>query len=396
MKKTFAILVAAILLVCMLGLLASCDSTEENDGSVEEETSSPFYFMAHDDGKNCTVHVQLDQITGTSIEFPAKSPEGLTVSRFAINGDSDSITSITFPEGITKISDSFSRCTALETVKLPSTLVEIDSNVFKGCTALKSISLPSSLEKIGGGAFAGTGLTTVKLPDSVTAFSGAFDDCASLTSIHISKNATKYLSSFDLKNCPAISTITVSEDNPVYHAVNNCLIHTESKELRMACKTSQIPDDGSVTVIGSGAFSGLPMTTITIPEGITALKSSAFSDCTNLKTISLPSTLTTIDNGAFYGCTSLNNVTIPEGVTKIVSNAFTNCTALTKITIPASVREIGVGPNGTGGYDIFKGCTALQTVTYKGTVSSWRFACRYDNATTTYKVSCLDGTVTFN
>ena len=398
MKKTFAFLVTTLLLVCMLGLLIACDNTGGTNDSTEGEISSPFYFIDHNDGKNCTVTVNVDEVAGSSIVFPAQSPDGLTVSAFKFAGNTDFVTSITIPEGVTTIgSSSFSNLTALETVNLPNTLVEIKNNAFEGCTALKSISWPSSLEKIGGRAFAGTGFTTVNLPDTVTFMDGAFVDCASLTSVNIPKNVTKNLSFDCFENCPAISSITVSEGNPVYHAANNCLIKTESKELLMACKTSVIPDDGSVTVIGDAAFSGFQsLTTLTIPEGVTTLESSAFANCTNLKTISLPSTLTKIEAGAFYGCTSLNNVTIPTGVTEIQSGAFSDCTSLTKITIPATVKKIGVHLSANGGDDVFRGCTSLQTVTYEGTIITWRSACEYDDLKTTYKVSCLDGTVTFD
>ena len=48
-----------------------------------------------------------------------------------------------------------------------------------------------------------------------------------------------------------------------------------------------------------------------------------------------------IDSWAFDYCYSLTTVTIPNSVTAIVDCAFVNCSGLTSITIPESVTSIG-------------------------------------------------------
>ena len=54
--------------------------------------------------------------------------------------------------------------------------------------------------------------------------------------------------------------------------------------------------------------------TITIPEGIVAIKQNAFKRCKTITKIVLPSTLKKIGSNAFYGCCSLRSVNIPCGV----------------------------------------------------------------------------------
>ena len=55
--------------------------------------------------------------------------------------------------------------------------------------------------------------------------------------------------------CTGLTSIVVEDGNPVYHSAGNCLIETATKTLIAGCKTSIIPDDGSVTSIGKEVFS---------------------------------------------------------------------------------------------------------------------------------------------
>lgn len=52
-----------------------------------------------------------------------------------------------------------------------------------------------------------------------------------------------------------------------------------------------------------------------------------------------------------YSCSSLTNVIIPNSVTDIGDSAFSNCSNLTSITIGSSVTKIG--------YEVFYECPAL-------------------------------------
>jgi len=130
--------------------------------------------------------------------------------------------------------------------------------------------------------------------------------------------------------------------------------------------------DGTVLVKYNGNASDL-----IIPEGVTAIGNSAFSDCTSLISVIIPSSVTSIGEMAFIGCTDLTSITvdiqnnnfssmegvlfnknrtllvayppgkqgnyiIPGGVTGIRVWAFAEC-CLTSVTIPESVTGIGYG-----------------------------------------------------
>ena len=108
-------------------------------------------------------------------------------------------------------------------------------------------------------------------------------------------------------------------------------------------------------VIGKCAFKGCSgLTSLTLPAGITEIRSYAFSSCSGLTSLTLPAGITSIGDDAFYGCSGLTSITIPNGVTQIDKNAFRDCTGLTSLTLPANIKRIGESA--------FEGCSGLTSL----------------------------------
>ena len=117
--------------------------------------------------------------------------------------------------------------------------------------------------------------------------------------------------------------------------------------------TSVIIPEG-VTAIANYAFQGASyLTSVVIPDTVTSIGNSAFRNCKALTSIEIPDSVTSIGTYAFSG-TSLTSVALPENLTAIASNAFYNCTSLESIDIPDSVTSIGTYA--------FEGCTSLESV----------------------------------
>ena len=129
------------------------------------------------------------------------------------------------------------------------------------------------------------------------------------------------------------------------------------------CSLSNIAIPDSVTAIGDSAFSDCSsLSNIVIPDSVTAIGDSAFSDCSSLSNIVIPDSVTAIGDSAFSGCSSLSNIVIPDSVTAIGDFAFSDCSSLPNIVIPNSVTRIGDYA--------FSFCSSLPNIVIPNSVTS--------------------------
>ena len=205
-----------------------------------------------------------------------------------------SLTSIVIPKGVTEIGESaFSGCTGLTGVVIPEGVTEISMNVFRDCTGLTGVVIPEGVKEIGYGAFSGcTGLTNIVIPNSVTVImSSAFSGCTGLTGIVIPEGVTE-IDCGAFGGCTNLTTISVSVDNPSYVSINNCCLSKDLRRLIFGCRSSIIPD------------------------GVSMIEWDAFRDCAGLTSIRIPDSVTAIGVSAFYGCN------LPESVKKELAVKF--------------------------------------------------------------------------
>ena len=119
----------------------------------------------------------------------------------------------------------------------------------------------------------------------------------------------------------------------------------------------------TVETIGNTAFQNSAVTSVTIPDSVTAIYSGAFANCSQLTNISIPNSVTYIGFSAFEHCTSLKSITLPSSLRSISEALFFGCSQLTTIHIPVSVTSIGSYA--------FDGCPSSMTVTYSGSKTQW-------------------------
>lgn len=277
---------------------------------------------------------------------------------------------IVIPEGVTSIgSDAFHGCTNLESIILPKTLKSIGNNAFYGCSGLTSITIPNSVTSIGERTFYNcTGLTNVTIPNSVTSIgNSAFYGCTGLTNVTIGNSVTSIgndafrgcsgLTSIIIPNsvisigggtfsgCSGLMTVTISNSitsigNSTFHGCTS-LMQVKISDLAAWCNIDFGDSYSNPLYYARHLFlNGEEVKDLVIPNSVTSIGATAFSNCTSLTSATIPNSVIAIGKESFAYCFKLTSVNIPSSVNTIGDYAFLSC-KLDTVIIPSSVKTIG-------------------------------------------------------
>lgn len=273
------------------------------------------------------------------------------------------LTDVIVPDGVTELSKFAFAKSRIKSVSLPNSLIYIDDFAFDGCDALELINIPENVTYIGESAFRG---------------------CVALKGLKIPKNVL-HIGATPFSNIN-LNIVIISAENNRYCIVNNCLIDKQAKKLLEGRKDSIIPNDGSVTSFGYGAFACCDeLKNISISESITTIDDYAFRDCTSLKNITLPNSVKTVGVGAFANCENLEKVKL-SGIDKINPITFYGCKSIANIDISDRVKNIGSAA--------FRGCALLSAITLTNstkTIGEYAFAecASINNITIPQSIVCV-------
>lgn len=297
-----------------------------------------------------------DYIDKEPWEITEEDPES---SKIWYIGD-DTIKRVIIPEGVETISAyAFANLTALEYVKLPSTLTRIDWGAFYGCTALKEVDGIQNVKFINESAFEGCSAMSgsLNLRCAVAIADYAFAGCSSLSSIKLSESIQS-IGKHAFANASSVHTLTIKA--PIYklgqYAFAGCESLTEvslnaavipAGAFEGAKKLTKITLGKDVAVINENAFGGTKLESITIhPENTRFVTGENLSYVVDKEQSTLilvaPATtgefapadlhVTTIGTGAFSGNANITSVVLPD-VTYLSPYAFANCAGLTSVTL---------------------------------------------------------------
>lgn len=232
------------------------------------------------------------------------------------------LASVTFGSGVNNIGErAFYGCNSLSSIIIPNGVTNIGTETFYRCTNLKSVTFPNNITSIGKGAFSGCAITDLVIPNSVTSIGeNAFSGC-NFTTVTIPKDLTNIEVASAFASCKQLVSIEVDANNPIYSSHEGALFN-KTKTRVIFC-----PQGKSNSYI--------------IPNGVTSIGVSAFSDCANLTSVTIPNTVLSIEDSAFLYCKNLTSVTIPNSVTSIGERSFSDCSSLSYLTIGSGVQRIG-------------------------------------------------------
>ena len=213
---------------------------------------------------------------------------------------------------------------------LPEIATSINANAFYGNQKITSVTLGSNITAICGNAFNGCyNLVEVVNKSNLNIVAGSSDNG------YVAYYAQKVLIGEDEKG----EVFNVG-DYSFYKQGGEYILYRyngSDKELTLP----GLIEGGYTYKIGRDVFRYKNITSVIIPESVTAIGGFAFSSCSNLTSVVIGENVTTIGSYAFYYCSNLTNVIIPKGVTAIGYAAFSNCQNLTNVIIPESVTAIG-------------------------------------------------------
>ena len=111
-------------------------------------------------------------------------------------------------------------------------------------------------------------------------------------------------------------------------------------------------------------FSNTALKQLNIPASVETLGNYALANNSNLATITFESgsLLTAIPNYCFYYDKALTSLTLPDGIQTVGSSAFYGCSALTELTFGPNLAEGGLGTNRY----LFYYCSNMEKITLPG------------------------------
>ena len=268
-----------------------------------------------------TLYLPGNQYDVTAIRDGSSSSDGVFYNNRA------NLTSVTLPEKVQSIGAyAFYYCSSLTNVTFPETLQTIGTYAFYSCTGLTSITLPESITSIGNYAFAfcsylteinynipslsdlsvnnnvfglagrnGTG-TTVNFGDNVEYVPAyLFRYCSGLTAINLSSSITS-IGNGAFYNCENIQTVNYPGTMSQWCTINfanqysNPICYAESLVIDGQKISENLDLEGVTNITGSYTFTGYDkITSVTLPESLQSIGTSAFYSCTNLTTVTIES-----------------------------------------------------------------------------------------------------------
>ena len=313
----------------------------------------------------------------TSVTFPRSV---VTIDDYAFS-ECTQLKKVTFSEGLKEIGEfAFWQCVNITELIFPNTLKEIGGNSLRDCRRLHKIFVPQSVDEIGQEAFQGCNSVDTIITDRREPLPWlTYDEKGNVIRHNITydafgvEGASVLMVPSDCIGDYCSETLTIwtngayrgevvgypikignlyytfhQYDEPIfknYHGITyrtlyEATVVAESDDANNYASLRDnvtVPNvvsangyDWKVVKIDRNAFENAPITSIEIPENVTAISAESFKNAKRLTTVKLPSRAD-IGRSAFEGCAALKEVTLSSSMSWLYPSAFAGCTALSDI-----------------------------------------------------------------
>jgi hypothetical protein len=217
---------------------------------------------------------------------------------------------IELPNGLMSLGRYALDRTALVNLTIPNTVDLIDASCFFDCSKLITIQLPQNLFAVSAGCFQQCGsLTSIDMRTVSLIGSNAFADCKSLTKIVI-MDCVVSLGYSAFSGCSNLVSISFG--------------------------------DGLTELPRCLCFFCVNLTEVSLGNNIEIIHGMAFSHCSSLTKIDIGCSVKSIESRAFEGA-AITSVSLPDTLTAI-EDAFFNCTKLTSVILGPHISKYGDSP----------------------------------------------------
>lgn len=228
------------------------------------------------------------------------------------NGENTTLKEVILPEGLISIEEAaFANCTALEKLNVPSTVNTLGRWILEN-TKVTSFTIPQGVTEIPASCFYGSAITTINIPPSVkTIGNWAFQD-AKLTEVVIPSSVTsigKWAFGCDNDN-PTLQSVIIEAN---ITEIPECCFYLQTKLTSLS-----LPE--GITAIGDDAFCGCKISSLTLPSSLKTIGARAFSN-NGITQLTIPNKVESIGNAAFAH-NSIDNIDLPATLVSLHATAF--------------------------------------------------------------------------
>lgn len=253
-------------------------------------------------------------------------PEGIKDFNGTFEGCT-SLETITLPDSTENLNETFINCKSLKQINLPNNIKTLGDYTFKGCENLEEVIIPEGISKLGLGLFQGCNLVTLRIPSTLKEINVAtFSECTIQNIISDSEN-------FIMDN-----GVLINQTEIEYYDTD--IILTRVVKAQAGIQEYDVP--GDVFESCQYAFYGCTnLKSITIPKLINRMGTSTFEKCTSLVDVEIKtdSRFDYLMNNLekkygyyiFKDCTSLKE--IPILITQTNAETYYGCTGIDRVDI---------------------------------------------------------------